>query len=129
MSQITVSGAATKHVGVATIAAAVSAVVLSSFVETAEASTPALTLIQLGGPVALGAAVANILYYPVQDPQSRHQLTSYVIRGAIAGATATAILMYAGAMPVAFDTQTLAFVGLVAGATAIGDAVAVLDLI
>ena len=124
---ITVSGKAITQAGVATIAAAVASVILSSFVEAAESSSPALTLIQLGGPVALGAAVANIIIAPASGPNA--QLPNYLYRGAIAGAVATAVLMYAGALPVAFDMQTLAFVGLVASSTAIGDAIAVLHLI
>ncbi len=125
MAEPTIAGAAFAQSGKASLGAAAAAVILSSFVEAAEASSPALTLIQLGGPVALGAAVANLFYPPATTP---HQLPRYLYRGAIAGATATAILMYAGALPVAFDVQTLAFVGLVAGSTAIGDAVCAINL-
>ncbi len=125
-----------KAIGTATIASAVAAAVLSSLVNSAEGGfnmgEVALNLVQIGGPTALGAAVANITYGPTLPSNGKggvdYDWQSYLVRGAISGAAATAVLMYAGALPVVFDSQTLAFAGLVAGATAIGDAFTLLRL-
>ncbi len=135
-SAITVEGMGMKNVGTATLASAVASAILSTLVNTAEGAfdvnTLALNLVQIGGPTALGAAAANIVYGPTLPSNGKggvdYDLSSYAVRGAISGATATAVLMYAGALPVVFDSQTLAFAGLVAAATAIGDAFTLLQL-
>lgn len=135
-SALTVEGVGMKQVGTATIASAVAAAVLSTLVNSAEGafdlSGVALNLVQIGGPTALGAAAANVVYGPTLPSNGKggvnYDLSSYAVRGAISGATATAVLMYAGALPVVFDSQTFAFAGLVAAATAIGDAFTLLQL-
>lgn len=99
--------------------------VLSVLVGDSEGSITGIgtALLSVGGPTALGALVANKMI-PVSKGQTK-QLTNYVERGLIAGVVATGVLMGAGALPVTFDIQTLAFVGLVGVSCAIGDVFAI----
>ena len=117
-------GSAWKEGSKAVLYAALANSLLSELVNSAEGLSltgVAQNLVQVGGPTALGALVAYYAY-PVKTNKT---LTDYIYRGAIAGTTATAVLFYAGAMPVAADVQTLSFIALVGGATALGEILAV----
>ncbi len=90
-------------------------VAISQFVLASEAGI-AENVIQVGAPIALGGAVANIGFVP-----GPHTPSTLVQKGLIAGAVGAGILMAAGALPVAFDAPTLGFMGLVGASVVIGE--------
>lgn len=79
--------------------------------------TVAQQVLQVGAPAMIGTAVAGILSNPFAT--GNRSPTDYIMRGLVAGTTASIVLMTAGALPVALDTQTMGFVLLV-GASAVG---------
>ncbi len=76
-------------------------------------------VVPVGGPVALGAAVAAMVS-PYKD-SSKGIMGRYLKRGVIAGAVAAGVAMFAGLLPEELDAQTLSFVGVVAGSVYLGD--------
>ena len=90
-------------------------VVISQFVLASEAGI-AENIIQVGAPIAIGGAVANLGFVP-----GPHTPTALVQKGLIAGAVGAGVLMAAGALPVAFDVPTLGFVGLVGASVIVGE--------
>lgn len=107
------------------LASAASGVVISLAVEGGEGlgsiESMAQQIITVGGPIALGAAVAGVVY-----PPELHQtgaLERYLKRGVVAGGVATAVAMYAGLMPALLDLQTVSFVAVVAGSVYLGDTI------
>ena len=90
-------------------------VAISQFVLASEAGI-AENIIQVGAPIAIGGAVANIGFVP--GPHSPPVLLQ---KGLIAGSVGAGVLMAAGALPVAFDAPLLGFVGLVGASVIIGE--------
>ena len=85
------------------------------------------SIVQIGGPTAIGSLVAHMV--PGLKVKTTHdlRLEKLAMRGAVAGGVAVGVLILAGALPPQVDMQLLALAGLVGVGTAIGDIVA-LDL-
>jgi len=112
-----------------TSAAVLTAVGVTSLVQTlvtGEAGVGAESLmqsvVQIGGPTALGALAANTIV-PLRD-SSDLRFEKLAMRGAIAGGVACGVLILAGALPMQVDAQLLSLAGLVGLGAAAGDIVA-----
>lgn len=96
--------------------------VLVSGAEVSGVETIAQQFLQVGAPSMLGAAVAVIVGKPFKTGNKTP--LDYLMRGAIAGAAGTIVLIAAGALPAVFDTQLVTFVGLVGASAIVGEALA-----
>jgi hypothetical protein len=79
-------------------------------------------VIQIGAPVALGAAVANLLHNPTKPGEKAG--SEYLMRLAIGGGVTVGILMLAGVITPGLDVGTLSLVALTGGSIVVGDMLA-----
>lgn len=74
------------------------------------------SVIQIGGPTALGALAANVIV-PVKVA-SDLKYTKLAMRGALAGGVACGVLVLSGGLPMQVDAQLLSLAAVVGGAVA-----------
>lgn len=99
-------------------------VAISQFVLQSEAGVGE-NIIQVGAPILIGSAVAQLLITPKLKRDGKQEKYYYWLQlGAIGGVAGAAALMAAGALPVQFDAATLGFIGLVGSSVAIGGIIA-----
>lgn len=79
-------------------------------------------MLQVGGPVAVGAAVAALIGGGFK-PGADDLMGRYLRRGAVTAVVATGISMYAGILPQTFDMATLNFGAVVIGSVYITDTI------
>ena len=92
--------------------------VLVSGAEQVGVDTIAQQVLQVGAPAMLGQCV-SLLVGPATT--TKKTPTDYLLRGAIAGLSGSAVLVAAGVMPLILDTQMVTFVGLLGASAIVGE--------
>ena len=122
----TVVGLAAKIASKGVLAGALATSVAQTMVVSAEGlgvESIFQSLLQIGGPTALGMLAANtVTSYTGSDAQLKYD--KLIKRGVISGGVAVGVLMLAGGLPVGFDVQTAGLIGVVALGSMVGDYVA-----
>ena len=122
----TVRGQATKIASQGVLAGALVTSVAQTMVVSAEGlgvESIFQSLLQIGGPTALGILAANtVTAYTGSDAQLQYD--KLIKRGVISGGVAVGVLMLAGGIPTGFDVQTAGLIGVVALGSMVGDYIA-----
>ena len=82
------------------------------------------SVVQIGGPTAVGALVANMITTFEPSVTQDINYKKLAPRAAIAGGVACGVLILSGALPMQVDTQLISLAALVGLGTAAGDIVA-----